>query len=205
MTDARENRWRARLSRSALVVIDMQRAYFEDDALGAHRDQLVAQCAGAVAWARDNGLPVISVRTEHRRDRLTWTLNMLEDDQGFLFEGDPHTQVVDGLDLTGAVDVVKTRDDAFLGTRLSEVIDELDVDMLVLVGVSTHTCVAATAAHAFAAQLEVVLVRDAIASHRPELHEITLDTLRAEYRCPVVETGQLLRMSVSPAGPARRS
>lgn len=201
--EARETAWRAHLSRSALVVMDMQRAYFENDALEAHRDQLVTQCGAAVGWARDNGLPVINVRTEHRRDRSTWTLNMLEDDQGFLFEGDPHTQVVDGLDLTGAVDVVKTRDDAFLGTSLSDVITELDVDMLVLTGVSTHTCIATTAAHAFADQLEVVLVRDAIASHRPELHELTLDTLRAEYRCPVVETDQLLRMVVSPAGPAR--
>lgn len=195
VTDARDTWWHTRLRRSALVVIDMQRAYFDNDALECRREELVAHCGETIGWARANGLPIINVRTEHRRDRSTWTLNMLADDRGFLFTGDADTQVVDGLDLTGAVDVVKTRDDAFLGTNLAAVIDRLDVDALVLTGVSTHTCVATTAAHAFANQLEVVLVRDAIASHRPELHEITLDTLRAEYRRPVLDADHLRRIT----------
>lgn len=187
--------WRGRLDRTALMVIDMQEAYFETPALRDHREALVGRCGVAIAWARGLGLPIINVRTVHQPDRSTWTLNMLEDDQGMLFEGDAHTAVLDELDLRDAVDVVKTRDDAFLGTDLERVITDLGLEALVLTGVSTHTCITMTAAHAFAAQLDVALVRDAIASHRPELHDLTLDTLRLEYRCPVLEAERLRRVS----------
>lgn len=188
--------WRGRPERTGVVVMDMQEAYFEADALHERRDQVVAHCKTVLAWAHDLGLPVINVVTRHRRDRSTWTLNMLEDDQGYLFEGDEHTATVEELDLDGATEVVKTRDDAFVGTDLHETITGLDLDAIVMVGVSTHTCVAATAAHAFAVQVEVVLVRDAIASHRPELHELALDTLRDEYRLPVLDADQLRRITL---------
>lgn len=177
------------------MVLDMQEAYFEDPALHTHRETVVAHCHTAVAWARANDRPIITIRTVHRPDRSTWTLNMLEDDQGMLLEGADHTAVLEELDLRGSIDVEKTRDDAFIGSTLGRVIRELGLDTLVLTGVSTHTCIAMTAAHAFATQIEVLLVRDAIASHRPELHDLTLDTLRLEYRFPLLEAEQLRRLS----------
>ena len=173
----------------------MQEAYFESPALEDHRAAVVERCSVAIDWARDLGLPIITIRTEHRADRSTWTLNMLEDDQGMLLEGADHTAVLEELDLRGSIDVEKTRDDAFIGSTLGRVIRELGLDTLVLTGVSTHTCIAMTAAHAFATQIEVLLVRDAIASHRPELHDLTLDTLRLEYRFPLLEAEQLRRLS----------
>lgn len=193
-TDDENTRWRAPLARTALLVVDMQEAFMEAPALVSRRAELVEHCSRVLAWARGRRLPIVSVRTEHRRDRSTWTLTMLEDDQGYLFEGDRHTQTVPELDLRDAVEVTKTRDDAFVGTDLAEVLTRLGAEAVVMIGVSTHTCVLLTAAHAFALDLEVVLVRDAIASHRPELHEITLDSLRAEYRCPVLGVEALTRI-----------
>lgn len=194
-TSARPPR-REQLGRAALVVLDMQEAYFEDPALAVHRATIVERCSVAIDWARAIGLPVITIRTEHHADRSTWTLNMLEDDQGVLLRGDAHTAVLAELDLRESIEIIKTRDDAFHGTELEQVIRDLEVDTLVLTGVSTHTCIAMTAAHAFATQLKVVLVRDAIASHRPELHDLTLDTLRLEYRSPVLEAEGLRRISL---------
>lgn len=193
-THDENTRWRAPLARTVLLVVDMQEAFLEAPALASRREELVERCSAALAWARRCGLPVVSVRTEHRRDRSTWTLTMLEDDQGYLFEGDRHTQTVAELDLRDAVALTKTRDDAFVGTDLAGTLAGLGAEAVVMIGVSTHTCVLLTAAHAFALDLEVVLVRDAIASHRPELHEITLDSLRAEYRCPVLGTDALQRI-----------
>lgn len=188
--------WRGRLDRTALVVMDMQHAYFEAPSMRERRQTIVGHCGVAIAWARSLGLPIINVRTEHRPDGSTWTLNMLEDDQGMLFPDEAHTAVLEELDLREAVEVVKTRDDAFIGTKLDDVLEELGIEALVLTGVSTHTCIALTAAHAFAEQLDVILVRDAIASHRPELHDLVLDMLRLEYRFPVLETEALQRISL---------
>lgn len=70
----------------------MQEAYFESPALEDHRAAVVERCSVAIDWARDLGLPIITIRTEHRADRSTWTLTMLEDDQGMLFQGRrPHS------------------------------------------------------------------------------------------------------------------
>lgn len=44
-------------------------------------------------------MPVINVRTEHKRDRSTWTLNMLADNKGFAFEGDLDAQYLPVLDM----------------------------------------------------------------------------------------------------------
>lgn len=199
--------WRAPLSRTVLVVVDLQEAFMEDAAMAAHRGELVEHCQTVLTWATELGVPVVDVRTMHQRDRSTWTINMREDDQGFLFEDSPHTAHLEELDLRDAVQVTKTRDDAFVGTDLERVLRDLEARALIMIGVSTHTCVLLTAAHAFALDLEVVLVRDAIASHRPELHEITLDTLRDEYRFPLLAADSLCRIRprVAPNGVSRAS
>ncbi|WP_162253985.1 cysteine hydrolase family protein [Janibacter sp. Soil728] len=189
--------WRAPLDRTALLVVDLQEAFFEDQALAAHREEIVTRARQVIRWAEREHLPIVNVRTMHQRDRSTWTITMLEDDQGYLFEGDDHTENLSELDLSAAIEVTKTRDDAFVGTDLGSTLLDLDIEAVVVIGVSTHTCVLLTAAHAFANDIEVVLVRDAIASHRPELHELTLDTLRDEYRFPVLSPDALCRVTAS--------
>ncbi|KRF11381.1 hypothetical protein ASG90_16630 [Nocardioides sp. Soil797] len=184
-------------SAPALVLIDMQVAFFSSGPLEPHVNLLVERCNALQEWASEHQVPVFRVRTEHRADKSTWTLNMLEDDQGFLIAGDDDAQPVRGLVIRGATEVVKTRDSAFHDTELRSLLAEHDVDLLVLAGVSTHTCVAATAADAYAHDLHVVLVENAIASHRPELHQPTLDLLCEEFRFRSLATADVVR----PSGP----
>jgi len=77
---------------------------------------------------------------------------------------------------------VKTRDSAFHGTGLDEWLADRGVGRLVLAGVSTESCIAATATDAYAHDLEVVLVSDATASVESRLHDQTLERLQAQYR-----------------------
>ncbi len=181
----------------AVLLVDLQNAYFQVEALAERRTELVQRVNALITWAKVHGCPVFNVRTEHRRDRSTWTLNMLEDDQGFVFEGEEDAAPLADLDLTGAMEVVKTRDDAFLGTELGELLRAHRVGTIVVAGVATHSCILATVTHAYAENFEVVLVPDAIASNRPELHEDTLQQLHDEYRLPLRSTDDLLT-----AGPA---
>ena len=69
----------------ALLVIDMQNAYFEDPALAARQDHVVAACNELLAGFHSNGYKALLIGTEHERDKSTWSLNMLDDDQGFIF------------------------------------------------------------------------------------------------------------------------
>src|SRR3546814_19424913 len=100
----------------------MQNAFFEAGPLHECRSDLVSRTHTLLEWARERQLLVVNVRTEHRADRSTWTLNMLEDDQGFAMEGDHKSPQPAELDLDGVTEVVKTRDEPFLGTPLEELL-----------------------------------------------------------------------------------
>lgn len=176
----------------AVLLIDLQVAYLDGGILEEHRDNLAARANELVRWARERGSRVVAVRTEHKRDRSTWTLNMCEDDQGFAFTGDGDAQFLPELDLSGAEELVKTRDSAFVRTDLAERLAQWGTRTLVVCGVSTHTCVAATVAEAYAHDLDVFLAEDAIASHRPQWHQPALDWLQEEYRLHALATKEIV-------------
>lgn len=176
----------------ALVVVDLQVAYLDGGLLEEHREQLVERANALIRWCRARGSPVVVVRTEHRRDGATWTLNMREDDQGFAFSGDDDAQVVPELDRAGTHELVKTRDSAFVRTDLAERLARWGTRALVVCGVSTHTCVALTTADAYARDLDVFVVPDAVASHRPQWHDSALELLRSEYRLRMPTTDEVL-------------
>jgi nicotinamidase-related amidase len=178
--------------RTALLIVDMQIAFFEEPILQAHRAVLVENCNALADAARTSGMPIFNIRTEHKKDKSTWTLSMLDDDQGFLFEGTDQAKNLGGLDLAEATEVVKRRDSAFWDTGLGTQLVRQGVGSLIVTGVSSHTCVASTAADAYARNLRVWLVKDAIASTDPTFEDTTLALLHREYRQKIVSTNDLL-------------
>ncbi|WP_294563102.1 cysteine hydrolase family protein [uncultured Arthrobacter sp.] len=179
--------------KQALLIIDMQNAYFEDGTLERHRPALTRECNRLARHAAEAGSEVLVVVTEHQRDRSTWTLSMLEDEQGFLFTGSRQAQLVEGLEVDGFGRVVKTRDSAFFGTDLAGRLRTLGVEGLVLAGVSTHNCIAHTAADAFASNFRVAFAEDAIASTNEDYASSMLTILSDEYRQPVLSGEPLLQ------------
>lgn len=179
---------------AALLIIDMQNAFFEDEVLGKQKESLVRACNAAIADAREAGVPVYAIRTEHQRDKSTWTLSMLDDDQGFLFSGTEQAESVEGLELEGLPEMVKTRDSAFFGTDLLQRLRNLSVDTVVLAGVATHNCIAQTAADAYANNVRVVYAEDAIASTNEEYAKNVLGVLIDEYRQRLLGSDELRQL-----------
>jgi nicotinamidase-related amidase len=175
---------------TALLVIDLQNDYFNDDELERCREDVLDRTNQLVRAARDAGSLVVEAQTVHARDKSTWALNMLDDDQGMAIEGTAGAARLDGL-LEPDVCIVKTRDSAFHGTDLEDRLRERDVDRLVLAGVSTESCIAATATDAYARDLRVVLVEDATASVEWRLHDETLERLVKQYRQEVVSAADV--------------
>lgn len=174
--------------RTALVLIDLQNSYFELPGLAPHRDWIVERANDLLRAAHRGGQPVIAVRTEHARNRSTWTLNMLEDDQGFAFPGTEQAILLADLELgEDVIDVAKTRDDAFFQTSLAEHLAELGVDGILLCGVSTHSCVAQTAIGAFARNIPCAVAHGAVASEDAELSEALMKFLHRELRQSVLD------------------
>ena len=172
--------------RTALLLIDLQEAFFEDPALAAARADVLAAVQALAGGARRAGAPILLITTEHSRDRSTWTLSMLEDDQGYLFHGDPSTAVVHELDTTGMTRIEKTRDSAWFGTDLSLRLQNLDVRQVLIAGVSTHACIAQTARDAYAHNVRAAVVRDAIADERAEHMRTVLELLVEDRQAELV-------------------
>jgi nicotinamidase-related amidase len=175
---------------TALILIDLQNDYFADPELARCRDDLLEHSNELVGRARATGAPVVEVQTVHARDKSTWALNMREDDQGMALEGTSGAARLDRLLEPDHV-VVKTRDSAFFGTELGAWLVDRDVDRLVLAGVSTESCIAATAIDAYARDLRVVLVEDATASIEWRLHDQTLERLHQQYRQEVRSVAEI--------------
>ena len=175
----------------ALVIVDMQVDYFNDSELNRCRDDLVAACNALVERANAAGAPVIEVRTEHKPDRSTWALNMRDDDSGMVIEGTPGAEAVRGLRTEGTITVIKTRDSAFFRTELEDLLTARGIESIALAGVSTESCIATTAADAYARDLRVVLVDEAVASVDPGLNRRTQEQLEKQYRQPTVQLDEV--------------
>ena len=175
----------------ALLIVDMQNAYFANAKLREQKDRLVAHCNQLIDAASAADVPIIMLRTLHERDKSTWTLNMLQDKKGYLFAGDMGSQYVDGLKTAGAIEIVKTRDSGFWQTDLLSTLRDRGVEAVVIAGVSTHSCIMATAMDAYNANLLVAIACDAVGSHDPRYHDVVLNMLRQEYRIETSSASQL--------------
>lgn len=172
--------------RDALLLVDLQESFFETPELKQHRTELVEAANRLRHAADDAGVPVFVITTVHSRDRSTWTLSMLEDDQGYLFSGDPGTEVIGELDTERTTKLEKTRDSAWFGTDLLLRVHNLGVERVVIAGVSTHACIAQTARDAYANNIRAAIVADAIGDERPEHREMVLDQLVDDRQAEVV-------------------
>lgn len=170
---------------TALVLVDLQEDYLADPDLARHRTGLVRAANQLLRRAARSGALAFEVRTEHLPDRSTWARNMLQDDQGVALAGTPGAARLPELAPVESV-VTKTRDSAFFRTSLADLLVSRAVEQVVLAGVSTESCIAATATDAYAHDLHVVLVEDAIGCADPHLHDHTLGMLARLYRQEVI-------------------
>lgn len=148
-------------ARPALVVIDLQPQFVEGGRLGVTgSDRVLPNVHRLVAAARAGGAPVVwtafrvpSPRVLGRTSRRLAVEDLHVGDAAGLLPDLP----VDEEDLV----IEKPRQSAFVGTALEQHLRALDVDAVVICGLTTNSCVLATAIDAAARDLDVVVVADA--------------------------------------------
>lgn len=173
------------LSRTALVIVDMQNdlahadgALFVADA--AHRAEVVEELQRRF---RDANAPVIQAIRSHRSDG--WDVERFRtapylEGRGFCIEGSWGMQPLDRLyPNQGEPVVLKRRFSAFMGTELDILLRRARVERLAIAGVSLHASVRATAVDAVCLDYDVVLVEDALATAIPDTRQANLVDLRA--------------------------
>jgi nicotinamidase-related amidase len=136
-------------TRTALVVIDVQRALFDPPPFEA--DEVIVRINALAARARAAGVPVVYV--QHEDDG-----SLAHASSGW--ELAPHL-AADADDLR----VRKRTCDSFLGTDLHALLAERDVRHLLVCGYATEFCVDTTVRSAAAKGYDVTLAADAHTTH----------------------------------------
>jgi len=169
--------------RPALILIDFARAYFDPDCglhAGVEAERAVA--ARLADAARAAGAPVIFTRVEYRTPA----------DGGHFYRkvpalkafdtGNPMAEFTPELS-PGHGDVVVTKQypSAFFGTDLADRLRVLQIDTLLIAGLSTSGCVRATALDALCHGFVPVVVEEACGDRDRRVHDATIFDLRSKY------------------------
>jgi biuret amidohydrolase len=187
-------------SRTALIIIDMQRDFLQPGGFGEALGNDVSQVRVAVqpiqevlAAARKAGLLVIHTREGHRPD-LT-DAAPLKIDRGdpktrigalgpmgrILVRGEPGHDIIPELyPAPGEPIVDKPGKGAFYQTDLELMLKNRGIDTLFVCGVTTEVCVNTTVREANDRGFRCIVLSDCCASYFPEFHRVGLEMIKAQ-------------------------
>ncbi|MHB8695951.1 MAG: cysteine hydrolase family protein [Solirubrobacteraceae bacterium] len=159
--------------RTALLVIDAQREYFDEDGalFTLNAAEIRDQLGRLVQASRDSGAQVIFIRHVMAADGSdSGRMGDLDDSPSFV-EGTKGVEIIPELaPLPGEPIVDKTRYSAFVNTRLESILKTSGVDTLMITGLMTQYCSVTTARHAHDLDYRVVFIADANAG--PDLPDL---------------------------------
>ncbi len=173
----------------ALLVIDMLNDFVKGSLKIPGAERIVDNIKVLVDEFRRLNLPVIYVCDSHIKG-VDQELKIWGD---HAIRGTWGAQVIDELkpDERDFI-VLKRRYSGFFQTDLELLLKELEVDTVVLTGVSTDICVQHTAADAFFRGYKIVVVEDATAAFTDEHHRNALEYMKRVYKARIIQTRQLL-------------
>ena len=172
--------------RAALLLIDMQHGFLDDDSglCVAGAAATVPACSRALERARQLGMVVFHVRRFYEADGsdveptryAAWAaggrpLSVASDAPDSL-------EVPEELSLQkGDHIIVKPRYSAFFNTPLHDELSELGVDTVLLAGTSTPNCIRTTCYDALSLDYNVAVLSDATSSRTPEVQRANLEDM----------------------------
>jgi nicotinamidase-related amidase len=188
------------ISRTALIIIDMQRDFLEPGGFGAalgndvtRLHAAVEPCGKVLAAARGAGLLVIHTREGHRPD-LT-DAPPLKVERGdpamrigapgpmgrILVRGEPGHDIIPQLYPAAGEPVIdKPGKGAFYQTDLELMLKNRGIETLLVCGVTTEVCVNTTVREANDRGFRCIVLSDCCASYFSEFHDVGLEMIKAQ-------------------------
>ncbi len=180
--------------RPALILVDFVRAYFDEDcALYADVDDALASALRIRDAARATGVPVVYTNVVYHAGGT---------DGGVFFRkapvlknfvvGNPMGAWVQGLNpAADEIVVSKQYPSAFFGTSLASTLHTMNVDTLIITGLTTSGCIRATCVDAMCHGFIPIVVADACGDRHEAPHESNLFDMNAKYADVVRESDVL--------------
>ena len=161
--------------RTALLVIDVQREYFDPDgpAFVEHAADIVANVNLLIDAFRAHRLPIVFMKHEHRADGSDagrmGDFSAPDEEDSFV-AGTPRVELIPELRVRpDDIVVVKRRYSSFLGTDLEAILHTAASRAVVVCGLMTSFCCETTARDAHGRDYEVLFVADA--NEGPDLED----------------------------------
>jgi nicotinamidase-related amidase len=165
------------LARRALLLIDFQRDFLDDDGrMPVARDQVapvLAATRAAIAQAQADGDLIVKVGNEFRRGDLIGNLVRHQ----AAVAGSPGTAWDARAEVPDARYLPKWKGSAYCNPALPQLLAHEDVRHVTLCGLYARACVTATAKAALASGLRVTVLRDAVACSSDASREAALRRL----------------------------
>jgi nicotinamidase-related amidase len=190
------------LSRSALLVIDMQNDFCHPDGFFGSQwtvdlspvRRIIPRIQLLINWARQQTIPVFYTRESHVPDLsdLTPSKKLRYINAGcpvgapgklgqFLIQGERGAALIDELQVLDDEQVIdKPAHSAFVATGLDQSLRKQGITHLLLAGVTTECCVLGTYRHGSDLGFYGLLLEDCCAAFDPMEHEAALNVLLAE-------------------------
>lgn len=167
--------------RVAIVIIDFQYGFTDPQySLGSDISDAVAQAARIADAARSASIPVAYTTCVWSDVAEVWARKLPA--QRDLVDGSRLVEIDERVaPRDGEIVVKKNFASGFCRTDLDERLKELNIDTVILCGVSTSGCVRASAVDGCSLGYRVVVARDAVADRAPEPHEMALFDVDAKY------------------------
>ncbi len=169
----------------AFVVVDMLVGSFTNPRAPLTREaqKIIPTIQKILTGARTRGAPVIYACDSFLRGDFIFKGRLKE----HAIRGTQEVRVIPELaPQPGDTILEKRRFSAFFKTDLDQTLRLWRVETVVVMGVTTHVCVLATALDAIANDFRCILVEDACCSHKAEVHEGVLRAYRNSALFPLL-------------------
>ena len=173
-------------ARTALLLIDLQK----DFAQGRVAEAVVTEAEKLAGAARQAGVALVFVRLITRPGEQSEAARAFRERQGDTGplpcqEGTEGAAWAGPQPGEGDYVVSKSGYSAFAGTRLEESLKAMGRDTLLLAGLTTECCIAATAFDAFARGFHLYIAAEAVGAFDPALHQAALKALALNCATPL--------------------
>ena len=167
----------------ALVVVDLAKGFIDlDSPLAFPCDELISQNNKLIDEFRKKSIPIIFTTTIYKdqfeasvfREKLP-DLNILNPESGW----SDFTNQIGPKD--NEIIIEKTHASAFFGTDLLTQLNNLQIDTVIITGVTTSGCVRATAVDSLQNNFFTVIVEDCVGDRNQESHAVNLNDISTKY------------------------
>ncbi len=173
-------------TKSAMIVIDMERGFIEPESAHCIRTAkaTVPACSRAMAMAREKGIPVFLVNRIYRANGCdvestryhTWIAGgkaMTPGSTGLLSYEMPEGMEPQPGDYT----LIKPRFSAFFQTELDLILRRLRVETVILTGTTTPNCIRTTCYDAVSLDYNVVILPDCCSAQTEEIQRVNMEDM----------------------------